>query len=295
MSIRKSDVSKSMTLRVPSKFINPSAKFIWGSYIIEQIIQSNIFKVKHLPPREIAGSKREYSNLLEFYIDDVHYLLDDWDYDHPTSLLNDSFFQNNPFLRDVTCILKLQFHQNTLSNNFKIIKQYSLNILPFTFFSNHSVKLSSFLWENKSFKYLTHFTGKPWKFRKPFLNYLTNQSDCFVQAGTFPLEYNEWVNIVKDSRWGLILHGKGEGKKNRREVEYMSWGVPLALTYKPIYYFPFKENIDYIYIESPSDIDKLRDIDPIPFHERSLYNYKTFFSPIGMSNLLKKIHLENKR
>ena len=61
--------------------------------------------------------------------------------------------------------------------------------------------------------------------------------------------------------------------KNRREPEYTSCGMPLALGgYKPNYGFEFKEGIHYFYIDKPEDIEKLKDIDPRPYSEASKQN-----------------------
>jgi len=46
-------------------------------------------------------------------------------------------------------------------------------------------------------------------------------------------------------------------------------------------------------MEKPSDILKLREINPLPFVEASKYLYNNYFSPIGMSRLLIKLVEQN--
>ena len=91
------------------------------------------------------------------------------------------------------------------------------------------------------------------------------------------IDENLYFDLLKQTKWGLILKGKGEAGKNRREMEYASYGMPLALNYKPIYPFEFEPNKHYFYLEKIEDLNKLKEINPMPFAKQSTDMYKKYF------------------
>lgn len=242
-------------------------------------------------------------NFISFIYEDIVFIIDDWDHASPTCYLI-----NNPnipkfYLDNNTCVLKIQYCNSEINNYDEIYKQTNIKILPFTMFANRSFDLENFKWDvNYKHKFNFIFTGKPWRNRLSWINFAqTNKEkllcgmDFSNGAGDSNINSSNtsFYDILKDTRWGVILKGKGCGAKNRREVEFSSLGMPLALNYIPNYPFSFIPNQDFVLLQSPEDLFKLQDIDPVPFAERSLAIYNEYFSPnngiFNSFNLVYKI------
>ena len=155
-------------------------------------------------------------------------------------------------------------------------------------FSNHTFYLENFQWNaNDNHKHDYIITGKPWRHRVPWIRFAENiiagPNNINIGHGagdaSQPHENLGFYEMLKECKWGLILNGRGCGAKNRREVEFSSLGMPLALNYVPKYPFDFVPNKDFVLLKSPEDLLSLKDIDPEPFAERSKYIYSQFFSP----------------
>lgn len=262
----------------------------WGKYLLYHLsnhpnIKTEILK-NSLPI--LIGGRRGINNLTPFIYNDIVFVIDDWDHASPTCyLLNNS---NIPkfYLDNNVCILKIQYCHSEINNYNEIYKQSNIKILPFTMFATHHFKLNNFQYNiNYNHKYDYIITGKPWNHRLPWIRY-ANRIECgknninimhLLTDTSKSINDLNFYEMLKESRWGLILKGKGCGGKNRREVEFSSIGMPLALNYIPNYPFDFIPNKDFVLLESPKDLIKLKDIDPAPFSERSKYIYSQYFSP----------------
>lgn len=275
---------------------------MWGRnllYHLSNNLNINVEMVRYpLPSIPIYRGNR---NFTPFIYDDIIFIIDDWDHASPTC-----FLLNNPdipkfYLNNNTCILKIQYCNSEINNYNEIYKQTNIKILPFTMFANRSFDLENFKWDvNHKHKFNFIFTGKPWRNRLSWINFAqTNKEkllcgmDFSNGAGDSNINSSNtsFYDILKDTRWGVILKGKGCGAKNRREVEFSSLGMPLALNYIPNYPFSFIPNEDFILLESPEDLLKLKDIDPAPFAERSSIIYNEYFSPSnGVLNSLNLVH-----
>jgi hypothetical protein len=278
---------------------------IWGKYLIYHLSNHPDIKTEILknPLPILIGGRRGINNLTPFIYNDVVFIVDDWDHASPTCYL-----LNNPnipkfYLNNNVCILKIQYCHSEINNYDKIYKQCNIKILPFTMFSEHSFKLANFKYNiNYNHKYNYIITGRPWRHR---LSWIRNAQQLEYGSNNLNTKYNfdndsispdiRFYEMLKESRWGLILKGKGCGGKNRREVEFSSLGMPLALNYIPNYPFHFVPNKDFLLLESPEDLIKLKDIDPEPFAKRSEYIYYEYFSPeFGIYNSFKKAYEEFK-
>lgn len=254
---------------------------IWGKYLLfylskHQAVQTQILKYK-IPI--LTSGRRALNNFTSFIYEDIVFVIDDWDYASPTCyLLNDT---NIPkfYLDNNVCILKIQYCLSEKNNYDKIYTQCGIKILPFTMFPTHSFQLENFTWNNYNHKYQYIITGRPWKDRISWIQFAENTTHTQNNLNQIPNEDNGcFYELLKQSKWGLVLRGKGCGSKNRREVEFSSLGMPLALNYIPEYPFDFKPDIDFVFLKSPQDLDKLKDIDPTPFAQRSRFIYNNYFS-----------------
>lgn len=238
-------------------------------------------------PPVLTGDRRARLNFHTFIINETVFVLDDWDTLSPTSLLLHNniskFYLDNP-----TTILKIQYCESEQNNYDKIFNQLGIKILPFIMFSNNGSNLESFAWDkNSKHSYTFCLTGKCWRNRSAWFKFseqYKTELNCFVQYHSkgerSTVEENTiFMELLKNTKWGLILKGKGCGGKNRREVEFSSFGMPLVLNYKPIYPFSFIPNKDFLLIENYTDLFKLKDIDPEPFAQRSKEIYNNYFSP----------------
>lgn len=216
-------------------------------------------------------------HLIPFKMNDKPFFIDDWDYHYPTSSIINS---NIPdcYLQDTKpTILKVQYHSNHQDIYNKIYDKHHIKVLPFIIFPSKVFNLEFGNWTNHTnHDYLCFHTGRVWKERHKWVKYLKESNNLKIpQIGNQSIR--DYEQLLLKTKWGLILKGKGVGK-NRREVEYMSIGMPLALNYKPEYPFPYNPNEHYVYLEKPSDISNLVDIDPQPYAEKSIEIYNKYYS-----------------
>ena len=279
---------------------------VWGKYLIYHLSNHHDVKTEILkdPLPILIGGRRGINNFTPFIYNDIVFIIDDWDHASPTCYL-----LNNPnipkfYLDNNVCILKIQYCLSEVNNYNKIYKQTNIKILPFIMFANHTFELENFKYDiNYNHKYNYIITGKPWRHRLSWIRqaqhmeYGPSNIDTTHTLGEHSnlIDNLNFYEILKESRWGLILKGKGCGGKNRREVEFSSLGMPLALNYIPSYPFDFVPNKDFILLERPEDLIKLNSIDPTLFAERSKQIYIQYFSPeFGIYNSFKKAYEEFK-
>lgn len=230
----------------------------------------------------------------------INFIIDDNDFAAPSSLLLKINHIPEQYLTRPLFILKIQYSTKHKVIYEQIHNKHGIHIIPFTMFSNCSFELENFDWENRDHEFMCVFTGQSWKNRSNWIEFAENNKqeiNCKIslkqgRAERSSLQDNlEYYDLLKQSRWGVILKGYGDGGKNRREVEFSSLGMPLALNYIPEYPFDFIPNTDYIYLEKPEDILNLKNIDPIPFSKRSSKIYHSYFSPSnGIYNSFKLVH-----
>jgi hypothetical protein len=230
---------------------------------------------------------KKHWRMIPFKMNDRIFLLDEWDYGYPTTdILNrgiPEYYSDNK-----ATILKIQYCWSEIEIYNAIYERFGIKVLPFIEFPNSRYPLETYLWSNDyNFQYQYMITGKPWRERRKFIQYaakwhseisLINLDHRGGEAQPVPT-MEQWIETQKKCRWGLILRGKGCGAKNRREIEFSSCGMPLALNYRPWYPFPFEPNYHYLYLEKPHHLNRLYEVDPQPYAERSLEIYKQYFSP----------------
>lgn len=255
----------------------------WGNYITQQLINSGKYEVNFEEFPSFQGLGRRRGSLKPMKLDGNMVMIDDWDFAHPTSRLDEAFFDQNPFYRDIKLILKIQYSRRDEP------AYPPIPIEPFLIFPRSTFKLGVFDWKPGG-DYIAAFSGKVWRNRRAWIKHMESMSAFHLVVGNpNPSVQEPYYDTLRRCTWGLILKGKGNGGKNRRETEYLSCGMPIALNYKPEYPFPFEPGVDYVYLEKPEDLDSLYKIDPIPFSERSRLNYENYFSPQGIVETFEKL------
>ena len=84
-------------------------------------------------------------------------------------------------------------------------------------------------------------------------------------------------------------YGKRHDGKCYREAEFLSFGMPLAIAYKPYYAFPFIADVHYLHLKTVNMLNELETIDPRSFANQSKIIWEKYYSPIGLTNLLFSI------
>lgn len=250
---------------------------MWAKYLLYLLSTNPNIKtvrdpsLQHMP---VAKSK----NLTPFKLDDKYFFIDDWDYCYPTSYLNDikipEIFSNS---EPPLTILKIQYDMNDKEKYDRLYQNHKIKVLPFIIFPNRYFNLGFGNWRADGHEYICWHTGRIWRNRWPWVNFLNSCGFNMPVIENGFADNRGYEDILLKTKWGLILKGKGVGK-NRREVEYMSIGMPLALNYKPCYPFEYNANEHYVYLEKPEDIAKLNDIDPEPYANKSLEIYNKYYS-----------------
>ena len=284
--------TKKMELVVPNYFCPPvKMDLIWGKLLLNYLAQSDLFRIQYHDFSPIYCLKGH--NFTPFYCQNKLCFIDEWDYSHPTSQINDQFFRDNPDYQNLSIVFKIQYCRSDEPFYAQLKKKYGIQVLPFFMFPSYYIEPSSFLWQNTKHPYLALYSGRVWRHRAKWEDYMGQREDCIrvietpgasqINHHSKMVSKDDYLECLKLVKWGLILSGKGCGSKNRREPEYTSLGMPLALNYEPVYPFPFVKNVHYVKLEKPEDLEKLKNIDPMPYHQKSVELYRNYFSPEGMA------------
>lgn len=282
------------------------------------LIESNQFDVSY-HNEKISTPKQERSTLL--YYNGKKIFLDFWDYAMPTHT-------TNVFKSDVNLIIKLQHPKMTFEDfnrrceskkmySYATMEQKQIffnKITPWTFFCSRMMK--KFIGKEDTIEQIpiqqiAFFCGKTWKCRRYFLDKLKSEGIEYInsdQGGANlykgrpsvgkVLSDEEYLNKMKSSKYGLVLHGRGSvvsESKNRREIDYMMLKKPLLLNYRPNYYNPLIEGKHYIYIDSNTDFKKIESMYNIDDIAKNGYEwYQNNASEKGVVNTFLQIMNERR-
>jgi len=289
------DHQSKMTLEIPDYF-SDNREFENAEYLLKKIAGSNIFEVKYLKSLSVLKIKESRRrNFVPFVLNNIMCVIDGSDTMHPVEIIDDTFFDNYNAYKNLKYIFKIEYTDSKKQVNKRLKEKYNIDIYPFFMYPKAVMYnyLGCFTWENKHYKYIGAITGKIWRTRRRWKDEIRNDKDFFSISDNNKnnfLSRSDYINLLKECKWGLCLRGKGIPEvKNNREVESMSFGMPLALNYKPIYPFDFISDKHYLYLDSPKDLEKLHTVDPMPFHEESKKMYNSYFNPKNIGNAFKKI------
>jgi hypothetical protein len=249
----------------------------WGKNLL-YLLSTDSKIVCHID-RSLSGIPAfKGSHLIPFKMNQQPFFIDDWDYHYPTSSIISSNIPDCYIQGIKPTILKVQYDSSHQVIYDQIYDKHNIKVLPFIIFPSKVFNLEFSTWQyDTNHEYLCFHTGRIWKERYVWTQYLSECNLNIPKIDNGGLSNDSYEQLLLRTKWGLILKGKGVGK-NRREVEYMSIGMPLALNYKPQYPFPYNPNEHYVYLENPKDINNLVDIDPKPYAEKSIEIYNKYYS-----------------
>lgn len=260
----------------------------WNWTLCRMLASSRMFNIKttEFPYDRVKGSRN--SNWCTMEVNGVRVGLDTWDTLSPTSHFYGANFFNkrDGIYKDIKLLIKIQYHKCRFWDEFT--NNTGIPVTAWTVMPTKDFKLGYFKWENKNHKWYGTVTGKNNRFgRQPWSNWCADQDD-FYSSGDYLVNdsIESYFNRLKECKWGIILKGKRGAEKNRRECEFSSCGIPLALNYDPCYPFPIKAGVHYVKLNKPDDMANLRDINPEPYAEASRRLYFDHFSPYGMAKTL---------
>jgi hypothetical protein len=215
--------------------------------------------------------------------------LDTWDTLGPTSVFEDvGYFQEGKVCNKFDHIIKIQYHKCPYWDDFT--KRTGKTASGWTVMPTHDFPLENppFQWKYKNHKYVTSLTGRNNRFgRQPYVDWCAKNKGYYTKPdykSTDPRD--EYFKILDECKWGLILSGRRGAFKNRREVEFSCFGMPMVLNYVPEYSFPMEPGRHFVLINNPHDLEKLKDIDPRPYAEASKELWNDRFSSQGMAKTL---------
>jgi hypothetical protein len=263
----------------------------WNWTLTRMVANSNVFDVEEadFPYARCDGARNANWTVME--VDGVRIGLDSWDTLSPTAHFHGAgYFKKDGILKDIDMLIKIQYHPCKYWDDFQ--KDTGIKVNSWTVMPTKDFPLESFQWENKKkFKWVTTVTGKNNRFgRQPWTDWCGQQDD-FFSSGEYLVNdtLDSYVDRLKDCKWGMILKGKNGAVKNRRECEFASCGIPLALNYDPHYPWGMVPDVHYVKLNKPEDMAKLREIDPEPYARASRRLYYDRFSPYGMANTLLEL------
>lgn len=260
----------------------------WTNTLHRMLAESGVFTVDYadLPrlPRSAGGRWRGCLSTVK--IGEALVAIDAWDTDDPSATAyKEGHFNPGGCLGDVRLVLKIQWQPAQVWSDF--MRDTMIPIVPWTIFPSREFPLGAFQYDpTAKHIYTGAITGVMRYGRGPFRDAVVNEQDFYARLGSKDDPIESFVNICRTCRWGISLKGKrGTDGKNRREIEFASCGMPLALNYEPHYPFQFEAGRDFVLLKEPADLLKLRTIDPKPFAKRAADIYRDYWSPRGMARL----------
>lgn len=250
-------------------------KNIWGTLGLKELlsclINSGSFDISY-HKEKFSVMRGERGTTL--YYNGKKIYIDLWDYSIPThteEMFNGKFDLiiklQHPLITEERFEKECQDKKIYLSHSQEERLAFFRKIIPWTFFCSRMLR--PFIGKEdqiqpEPIERLGFFCGKDWKCRRPIKNKLIQENIPYLMSDQetkkLPLTLEEYLQWMKTSRLGIIIHGRGAWMaedKNRREIDYMMLKKPLLLNYKPNYYNPLVEGKHYIYIDANTDFKKL--------------------------------------
>jgi hypothetical protein len=284
--------------------IEYSQSVSWNNTLTRMLIESNVFDISYEKTSSKKNPTDQYwrypnfpgsrnNNFTSLKVNDCLIGLDTWDTLSPVWHFEQAGFFKKPdgLLSNYNLIIKIQHYKCQYWNEFEKrtgIRSSAWTVMPTYIWPYNPAPMN---WENKNHKYVTSLTGRNNRFgRQPWVDFAAKQKDFYTKTDYVSTDsFDDYINILKECKWGMILKGRRGAEKNRRESEFSSCGIPLVLNYIPEYPFEMIPNKHFVYIEKPEDMAKLRDIDPKPYSEASRFLWNNYFSPVGMAKTLIKL------
>lgn len=253
----------------------------WNVTLCKMLARSGVFTV--LPEvRHTVKRKGRFQNFMILVIDGKRIAVDTWDTRSPSDQYEEDFRTGD--LSDIKLLIKIQWYPCAYWGRFPV------TVKPWTIFPAAEFPLEYFQWRFIPHELLGLITGRNDRFRrKEWVDWATKDGRFYTDAGyRKTLPYPQYLEKLKTCRWGVSLRGKHRNHdgKNRRECEFSSCGMPLAMNYVPHYPFPMEPGKDFYLLKDPESLDELEGLDPREFAEASQRLYRDHFSPSGMARTL---------
>lgn len=255
----------------------------WNQTLLKQLIASEYFAVRYVRfPQVKIGPRWRSLNLMR--VNNHLVLLDTWD---RTATLQ-QFVAADVFgeiLPDVELVIRISMRTDDPFASY-FTRETGIRMTAWTMFPDGLFPLSRFEWKPCKHAYLANLTGctqrrARWKWVKA-----AQQMGNFYVAPS-RVSHEEYARSLQDCKWGVCLAGIGD--KTRREPEFASCGMPLALNYQPHYPFPFEAGKHYLYLPSTAELELLRETDPTPFAIESRNVWEKYFSAKGAASTLLEL------
>ena len=265
----------------------------WNRTLLRMLEESGLFEVERsaslpqLSPRQYG---RLTGNLCVVALDDTLVAICSWDTAAPASrTYEDGLWKPGGLFADVRLLLKLQMQRGERYWE-AFTAATGVPVSPWTIWPAAEWTLGCFKWHDACHEFQGAVTGVMRYGRGAYFEAARADPGWYTSDDPKDKDWNRYVEAIKQCRWGVSLKGrKGSDGKNRREIEYASCGMPLALNYQPFYPFPFEPGVHYVYLQSPDDMLALQDIDPQPFAAAAAQVYRDYWSPAGMARLFVRL------
>ena len=274
----------------------------WNGSMMRSLAESGLFEVMEKEFPKPDENVRRWLYWSVFEIDDWKIGLDTWDTDVPASdFARLGALARGGMYSDLSVILKIQHRPHELWDS--IEAKFGIPLRSWTIPASHDFPLGYFQWRPEGHAHTACLTGNLKRgYRAGWATWARQQKDLAVspkvrrgrdiQQAERDINRGQFLDILKGCKWGVSLKGlkrSSHDGKNRRECEFASCGVPLALNYQPHYEFEMRPGHEFVMLETPEDMAKLRDIDPTPYAEASTRLYEQRFSPVGAAKTLVEI------
>ncbi len=277
------------TLYLPENWLR---LICWNRTLCRMLAESGVFAVgiKTFPPVRCPAARKRHFHQMEVAGKMVG--VDTWDTHRPLSdFVNRGCFEPAGACAHLDLVLKIQAQKDDLHWS-SVARKIGVPIRPWTIFPSGEFPLGAFRWtDQRAFAYTASLSGKNDRFgRQPWADWARHQPDFQLRDHARPKEnLHDYMAMLADCKWGVILHGRWDAYKNRRECEFTSCGMPLALNYVPSYEFEFEPGSHFFLLHRPEDLALLREVDPVPFAAASTQVYRDHFSPAGMAGHLLRM------
>ena len=266
----------------------------WNRTICRMLRESGMFHVVEdgsLPRLPRAGYGRLAGNLHCMDLDGVRIAVDTWDTKAPASkAFEDGLFDRGEPLAGVKLLLKLQKWSGDDGYWDDFTWATDIPVRPWCIMPSQEWKLGCFRWQAEGHTYTGCISGVMRYGRGEYFEEAQRHPD-FLTFGDHKVPFFEtYLRAMQKVKFGISLHGRRNSDgKNRREIEFASCGMPLALNYQPTYPWPMTPGEDYVLLTGADDLLKLRDIDPAPYAAAADRLYQTYWSPRGMARVLVEL------
>jgi len=277
-----------MRLTLPT---HPTRGFAhWNGTLHKMLAASGLFDVAYSddlprPPRGLVGPRTENMSVVD--LDGKLVAIDTWDDAQPThALYGAGEWSEGGSLEFVDLLLKIQWQAGPFWDTFTA--ETGVPVSPWTIFPSREWELGGFRYNlHDDHQYVGLISGAMRSGRGEYFDAARAADDFYVpDEQTKERDWERFWAAARSCRWGISLKGKrGTDGKNRREIEYASCGVPLAMNYCPSYPWHMEPGRHFVLLESAADMLALRLIDPAPYAAAADEIYREYWSPPGMARL----------